>query len=149
MFVERNDTYTRKIHREGKWHLKVIGVTERYTKKGNAYLRITCISADDRLFYFPLYMHSHDNRFFYDLAHAIGYENVLTTELGEEVIDSKKFVGGFVNAILSKYEGDNETYESGYYVKSVWSSRRRYDITGSRSFKRVKQSDRVGSTYKP
>ncbi len=147
MFVKIDDTYTRKIHREGKWHLKIIGVTEKYTKKRNAYLRITCISADDRLFYFPLYLHSNDNRLFYDLAHAIGYENVLTTELGEEVIDSKKFVGGFFYAILSKYEGDNEAYESGYYVKSVWSSSRRYDVTGSHTFKRVRISNRKYCVY--
>jgi len=147
MLIEKNDTYTRNIHRDGKWHLKVIGVSEKYTKKGNAYLRITCISADDRLFYFPLYIHSNDNRLFYDLSRAIGYENILSTELGDEVIDGKKFVGGFFNAILSKYDGDNEAYESNYYVKSVWSSRRRYDVTQSPTFKRVRISKREYSIY--
>ena len=146
MLIEKDSTL-REINRAGKWHLKVINVEERLSAKHNPYMRITCITSDDRVFIFPVYLHDNGLRLLQDIARSIGYEHV-TNEQDNDLIDSSRFVGGFFYAVLGEYTGKDKAYESGYYVKQVWASRRRYDKTGSPTFKRVRVSNREYSTYK-
>jgi hypothetical protein len=147
MKVMKTEAKIRHINKAGKWHFKIIEIGERLTDKKNPYLRVTCITSDDRLFVFPIYTNENGMELIQMIARSIGYEHVTQDREGE-VIDTNLFVGGFFHAIVSEYNGDNEAYESGYYITSVWASRRRYDKTGSSTFKRVRISDRGYSTYK-
>jgi len=146
MLVEPMNIKPRRVNKIGKHHFKVIAIEEHTTTKGKPVTRIICKTADSRQFIQPLYVSGdRPSELLWEIAEAIGYENCMI----DEVIDTNLFVGGFFYGYLAEYTGDNHHYVSGYYLKSVWSSRRRYDKTGSESFKRVRQSDRVGSTYKP
>ena len=144
MLVEREEPKQRTVNRAGEWHLKIINIGDRLNDKHNDYLRVTCISKDDRIFVFPIYMNDNGMELIQLIAQAIGSE--CFTDDG--TIDTNKFIGGFMYATLAEYTGENEAYESGYYVKWVRSSSRRYDRTGSPTFKRVKQSNRGGSVYR-
>jgi len=93
MLIEKGSTQ-REINHAGKWHLKVINIEERLSEKHNTYMRITCITPDDRVFTFPVYLHDNGLRLLQDIARSIGYEHV-TNEQDNDLIDSSKFVGGF------------------------------------------------------
>jgi hypothetical protein len=150
MLVENTEPKLRYLNKAGKHQFKIIEIGDRLTQNRNTYLRVTCITKDDRLFIFPVYTHVKGMKLIASIASAIGDECKQKID-GKTIVDTAKFVGGFITATVAEYTGDNELYESGYYIiaGSVRSSPRRYDITGSPRFKRAKQSDRVGSTYKP
>jgi hypothetical protein len=148
MLVEKTEPKIRYLNKAGKHQFKIIEIGDRLTKNRNTYLRVTCITRDDRLFIFPIYTHDKGMKLINSIASCIGDECIQKVD-GQKIVDTAKFVGGFITATVAEYTGNNELYESGYYIieGSVRTSPRRYDITGSRRFKRVKQSNRVGSTY--
>jgi hypothetical protein len=138
MIVPYEEPSREIVNRAGKWHFKIVEIGDRLNEKKNSYIRVTCLSSNNRLFHFPIYPNKNGMKLIHQLADAIGIEYV--TE--NEETDTSKFVGGFFNAILGEYAGESELYEDGYYVKSVWRSNRRYDKTQSWKFGRVKLSDR-------
>ena len=134
MLVEPRDIKSRQVNKIGKHHFKVIGIEEHTTSKGKPITRMYCKTHDGRSFIQPLYVSGdRPSELLWQIAEAIGYENCMV----DEVIDTKLFVGGFFYGYLEEYIGDNHHYISGYYLKSVYASHRRYDKTGSESFKRV------------
>ena len=146
MLVEPRDNEPRQVNKTGKHHFKVIGVEEHTTTKGKPITRIICKTQDGKRFIQPLYVAGdRPSNLLWEIAEAIGYEHCMNED---EVIDTKKFIGGFFYGYLVEYTGDNPHYVSGYYLKNVWESYRRYDKTGSESFKRVRQSGQGYSTYK-
>ena len=145
MLVEKIDTKPRQVNKIGKHHFKIIGIEEHLTTKGKPITRMICITADSRQFIQPLYVSGdRPSELLWRIAEAIGYENCM---IDDEVIDTNRFVGGFFYGYLGKYNGENHHYLSGYYLRSVWASRRRYDKTSSESFKRVRVSNRAYNVY--
>jgi hypothetical protein len=143
MLVEQTLSQSREVNHKGRYHLKIINIGDKLNSNGNSYLRVTCVSSDDRLFVFPIYTHDNGMELIQQLARCIGDECIDN----DEVINTSRFVGGFFRAIIDEYKGDNTAYESKYYVKQVWASYRRYDRTQSPTFKRVNQSNRGYSTF--
>ena len=144
MIVPQKEIKSRTVNSTGKWHLKIVDIGDKLNEKKNSYIRVTCLSHDDKLFHFPIYPNDNGMELLSKLARCAG--DVCITEDGD--IDSSKLVGTFIYAILGEYTGESSLYEDGYYIKDVWASFRRYDKTGSWIFNRVRQSGRRGSTYK-
>lgn len=144
MIVPQKEIEQRTVNSTGEWHLKIVDISDKLNEKKNSYIRVTCLSKDDRLFHFPIYPNDNGMELLSKLARCAG-DNCITDD-GE--INTAKLVGTFFYAILGEYTGDNPLYEDGYYVKDVWWSWRRYDKTGSWIFGSVRQSGRRGSTYK-
>jgi len=140
MLIEKTPVPIKYINKAGKHQIKIIEIGDRLTKSRNTFLRVTCITRDNRLFIFPIYPNGKGMELIKSIAYCIGNECIEKLD-DEEIINTNNFVGGFITVIIKKYAGDNELYQSGYYVTDVSPSQRRYDKTKSRGFKRATKTD--------